>query len=209
MKVFSDSFKRDYILIAAGFILLGVLFLVFPDTSSKIICYTAGGMVCLVGLVKVIEYFRTPVSLTNYSLSLVMGLTAVGAGVFVIVKPELLLAVLPTVLGVAVILDGMIKLQNTLDMLRLKDRHWWLTLIVAAVTLGLGVTLILNPFKAAQVLTKFTGIALIATGICDLVALVGLSYRLSSMEKERTDWLKKLKHDRDKESSERDNVPED
>ena len=209
MKVFSNSFKRDYILIAASFILLGVLFLVFPDTSSKIICYTAGGIVCLVGLIKVIEYFRTPVSLTDYSLSLVTGLVAVSLGVYVIVKPEALLGVLPTVLGVAVIMDGMIKLQNTLDMLRLKDRHWWFTLIVAAITLGLGITLIINPFKAAQALTQFVGIALIVTGVCDLIALIGLSYRLSSMEKERTDWLKKLKHDRDHESSERDNVPED
>lgn len=209
MKFFSNSFKRDYILIAASFILLGVLFLVFPDTSSKIICYTAGGMVCLVGLVKIIEYFKTPVSLAEYSLSLVIGLTAVGVGAYVIIKPEALLGVLPTVLGVAVILDGMIKLQNTLDMLRLKDRRWWLTLIVAAVTLGLGVVLILNPFKAAEMLTQFIGIALIVTGICDLVALIGLSARLRAIEKERTDWLKKLKTDRDKDSAERDNIAED
>lgn len=209
MKIFSSSFKRDYILISVSFILLGILFLVFPDTSGTIICYTAGAMVCLVGLIKIIEYFRSPVSLADYSLSLVIGLTAMGMGIYVIAKPQALQGVLSTVLGVAVILDGMIKLQNTLDMLRLRDKHWWFTLIVAAVTLALGVTLILNPFTTAEILTQFIGIALIVTGICDLAALFALSHRLNAMEKERTDWLKQLKHDRDFESSERDNVPED
>ena len=209
MKVFSSSFKRDYILIAASFLLLGVLFLVFPETSGIIICYTTGGIVCLVGIVKIIEYFKTPVSLADYSLSLVTGLAALAVGIYVLVKPDVLKAVLPTVLGVAAILDGTIKLQNTLDMLRLKDRHWWLTLILAAVTIGLGIALIINPFKAADTLTTFIGIALIITGVCDLAALFALSHRLSAMEKERADWLNKLRKEQEHEKCERDNIAED
>lgn len=209
MKVFSNSFKRDYILIAISFFLLGILFLMYPDSSSRILCYTIGGMLCLIGLIKIIEYFKTPVSLTDYSLSLVMGLALIGGGVFVLVKPDILLGVLPTVLGVAVILDGMIKLQNTLDMLRLKDKHWWFTLVVAVVTLGLGATLILNPFKTMALLMQFVGIALIVTGVMDTVALIALSHRLSSLEKERADWMRQLKRNREIEAQQQDTVPED
>lgn len=193
MKGISMSFKRDFILIASMFVMLGILFLVYPDSSGRIICYILGGMLCLVGLLRVIEYFRMPVSLENYNLSLVFGLITIGLGAYILISPELLMKVLPTVFGISVILDSLVKLQNALDMLRLKDRFWWITLIVAFITAGLGAVLLANPFKAMEALLQFVGISLIATGVLDLVALFTLSSRISRNAKAQADWLNKLK----------------
>lgn len=197
MKAMSMSFKRDFILIASMFVMLGVLFLVYPDASGKIICYILGGVLCLVGLLRVIEYFRMPVSLANYNLSLVFGLITIGLGAYILISPELLMKVMPTVFGIAVLMDSLVKLQNALDMLRLKDKYWWITLIVALTTAGLGSVLLANPFKAMEVLLQFLGIALITTGILDMVTLFTLQNRIKRNDKAQKDWLDQLKKQQD------------
>ena len=43
----------------------------------------------------------------------------------------------------------------------------------------------------------------------DAVALIALSHRLSSLEKERADWMRQLKRNREIEAQQQDTVPED
>ncbi|MGI5984336.1 MAG: hypothetical protein GXY01_10830 [Clostridiales bacterium] len=182
MKRFPKSFIRDYMLTALVFVLFGVLFLVYPSESGKIICYILGGFLCLVGIFRTVEYFMTPVTLHEYSLGLVMGLIAIGCGVFILIRPELIVKVLHTVLGVAVLLDSIIKLQNTLDMIRLHDKNWRYTLIMTIVTAALGTILLINPFKAMETLLKFIGISLIINGVMDAVAMFALYSRIKQVE---------------------------
>jgi len=174
MKRIPKSFFRDYLLMSIAFVLLGTVFLVFPRASVKIICDIFGAFLCLIGLIRVIDYFITQVSLNEYRLGLVIGLIAIGAGVFIFIRPELLAGVLPTVFGVVVLLDSLVKLQNTLDMARLHDRKWLLTLIMTLVTAALGVVLLLEPFKASEAVILCLGISLILNGAMDTAALLVL-----------------------------------
>ncbi|NLH02068.1 MAG: hypothetical protein GX488_09275 [Clostridiales bacterium] len=172
MRMIPKSFIRDYFLTALVFVLLGVLFLACPETSGKIICYIFGGFLCLLGLARTIEYFMAPVTLSGYSLGLVAGLIFAGCGIFVLVRPETIIKVLPTVLGIAILLDSLIKLQNAADMIKIRDKSWQYTLVMALVTAVLGVLMIVNPFKAMETLLQFLGIALIANGVIDAAALL-------------------------------------
>lgn len=183
MKNFVTSFKRDYIIVSVTLIILGLLLVLLPEAAGLYICYISGAVCCLMGIVRIVDYFRCRVSLRRYSPGLAIGLILVAAGVFVLVKPQLLLEVIPTVFGIAVIFDSILKLQYSIDMLRLHASNWWLMLVIAAVTGTLGALMVLNPFTAATTLIIFGGAALISDGILDLVALFWLSSRLKSIKK--------------------------
>jgi len=180
MKKIPRSYIRDYILTASVFVLLGILFLLFPENSRNIVCYIFGGFLCFFGVICAVEYFRSPVSLQEYSHGFVIGLIALGAGIFFLIRHELLSEILPTVLAISVLLDSLIKLQNTLDMLRLHDNKWLLTLIIALITAILGTVILFNPFKTEVSLLLYLGISLIFNGILDAIALFAFYRRMKN-----------------------------
>ena len=185
MKKIPRSFIRDYSLTALVFILLGVLFIIFPETSRKIICYIFGGFLCLVGIFRIIEYFKTPISLHQYSLGLVMGIIAIGFGIFVIARPDVIQKVLPTILGLSVLLDSLIKLQYAVDMIRIHDKSWRYSLIMSLITAVFGTLLLINPFRTMDTLLQFLGISMIVNGITDTVALIVLFSRIKKSKKRK------------------------
>ena len=49
------------------------------------------------------------------------------------------------------------KVQNAVDLKRTEHPRWWLILLFALISIGLGVTLILNPFEDEILLMIFIG----------------------------------------------------
>lgn len=180
MRKAVTSFTVDYILTAIAFIMIGILFLVDPDTSGKIICYILGGILCVIGAVRTFDYFRMPVQMPDYNLGLVNGIIFVGLGVFILAKPAVVISILPIVLGIAILVDSLIKLQNAVDMLRIHENGWMYTLIVAVIAAILGVVMLVNPFKTSEALFKFGGIVFIINGIIDISALLILRNRVKN-----------------------------
>lgn len=178
LKGFLQQFKRDYIISCAASVLVGAVFLVFPTQSLLYICYIIASVFCLLGVIRLIAYFRKAPSATEYQPNLVLGLLFTGLGVYLFASPDALLNTIPTLLGVVLIFSGLVKLQNGLDMLRLKAQRWWIMLVLAAISVILGVLAILDPFAAQSALILFIGISLILNGITDLATILILSSRI-------------------------------
>lgn len=174
------SFTVDYILTAVAFIMIGILFLADPDTSGRIVCYILGSILCVIGAVHVFDYFRSPVQLPDYNLGLVNGVIFVGIGVFILAKPVVVISILPTVLGIAILVDSLIKLQNAVDMLRIHESGWMYTLVVAVIAAVLGAVMLANPFKTSEALFRFVGIVFIGNGVIDISALLVLRNRIKA-----------------------------
>ena len=73
------------------------------------------------------------------------------------------------VLGIAVMCEGLFKLQMALDARRFGLRTWWLMLIVAVLTGLVGVALTFRPVESAQPLTVLFGMSLLAEGVMNLI----------------------------------------
>ena len=84
--------------------------------------------------------------------------------------------------GLLVLLAGFIKIQTSVDLLRLKKSGWWLTAIGALLTIVFAIIILANPFKAVKALGIFIGITLIVEAVLDAVGLI-LLYRTGSGEK--------------------------
>lgn len=180
MKKAVTGFTLDYILTAAAFILIGILFLADPNTSGKIVCYILGGILCAIGVVHTLSYFATPAQLPEYNLNLVRAIIFVGLGVFVLVKPDKVMAILPIVMGISILIDSLVKLQNAIDMLRIHQKTWLYSLIAALVLGVLGGVMVAKPSVGYQ----FIGVVFILNGIIDIVSLLILRSRLKDVAAE-------------------------
>ena len=174
------SFRRTFLLIAALYLACGISLLVWPAQSGLVICYVFGGISLLYGAVQIIRYCcNAAVSIFRYEL--VTGILCCAFGLFVILRADMVLAVLPFVFGCAIVFDSVMTLQNAIALLRLVFSRWWLILLLAGVTGAFGVLLFFEPF-AALAMVRFIGAVLVLDGCADLVSVLCLTY-----------WVKKAK----------------
>ena len=131
-----------------------------------------------------INYLRKDISGIIYRYDLVVGLCAILGGILVIVKVDKLTDLIPAVLGFLVTMSGIMKMQNSVDMLRLGHGTWHVAFAMAIVNIVAGIVLLMNPFEAAQILIMCLGIALVYSGITDLYVTISISRRLSRLKTE-------------------------
>lgn len=170
MKAFRQC-VTDFILCIAELI-AGILLLLDPIQFTSMVIIGAGVVLIVLGLIEVINYFRTDVQVASLGQMLTKGLVAILAGVFCAVQWEWFLATFPVltiVYGTLMLLAGISKIQLAVDMVRLKNSRWRFAAGNAVLTLICAIVVLYNPFASTEVLWLFTGVVLVGVGIFDLL----------------------------------------
>ena len=176
--------KWNLILLAVIFIALGIVLILWPGATMKTICYLLAAMLLALGVASLINYLRKDISGIIYRYDLVVGLCAILGGILVFVKVDKLTDLIPAVLGFLVTMSGILKMQNSVDMLRLGHGTWHVAFAMSIINIVAGIVLLMNPFEAAQNLIMCLGIALVYSGITDLYVTISISRRLSRLKTE-------------------------
>lgn len=171
MKVFKEM-KWDALLTGALYVVLGLVSLVIPETMEKTIGYLIGSVLIVAGAVSMISYLLRDAHQNYYHNDFYHGLIAIGAGIFVLVRVEIIIALIPFLLGVMVMISGCSKLQDVIDMKRTEYGNWIVMLVFAAVNLLIGILLIACPSESADLLFRLLGLGLIFSGISDCVITI-------------------------------------
>ena len=141
------SFRTDRIVFAAGAIVLGVVLLVWPSTSLLIMGKCIGALLAAGGLAAAFMFFRNHESAMK-SILLIMAAVMLICGVVIFLHPDDLVRLIPTIMGILVLISGLINLGETFMLTRSKYNKWWASLIVAIATIAAGIFLIrLKPTK--------------------------------------------------------------
>lgn len=168
MNIFKEL-KRSYFIGAILYILLGVVLLFFPQTTLLTICYAFAVILGIIGVGYIITYIKSD-TLKNYQRNdFVVGLSFFVIAVFIALKTELIISLLPVLLGLAIIISSIVKLQHALDLMRVKFAGWWGVLLVSVSSAAFGLVLIAYPFAAAATMVRVIGIAAIWNGMTDVV----------------------------------------
>jgi uncharacterized membrane protein HdeD (DUF308 family) len=171
MKILKEL-KWDAMLKGVLYILLGVVALVVPETMEKTLGYLLGIVLIVAGGVSIIGYLIREAHENYYRNDFVYGLAGIVIGIIVLLKVEIIISIIPLLLGILVTISGCAKLQDVVDMRRLNYGNWVLMLLLALINLALGLVLIFNPFKAAALLFRVIGIGLIFSGVTDCVTTI-------------------------------------
>lgn len=178
MKKMLSELRRDFILLSLSCIAIGALLLCFPETAGTMIAYLCAAVLVVYGALHIIAYCIHKVPGDVYRFDLVTGLIGLVLGIYICIRPELLVSFFPLVLGIVILVDSFVKLQNAIDLLRMEDKSWWFILLLSIVTGVLAVLMLANPFTTAELLLIFVGVSLIANGVIDLIAIFRLTHRI-------------------------------
>lgn len=184
MKMLKEL-KWEAILTGVLYILLGIVALVIPETMQKTLGYLIGIVLIVAGLVSMVCYLLRDARENYYHNEFVFGLVGIVVGAAVLYKVEVIISLIPFILGILVLFSGCSKLQDAIDLKRLSYGSWVGMLIVAAINIILGIVLICNPFKAAVLLFRVLGIGLILSGASDCFSTIYFARKFRRFKQEQ------------------------
>lgn len=155
------------ITIAAGFI-IGIVLLVRPDESVQFISILCGVTVIMLGIGAWISYFTKFKSI----ILAILGTLAIIAGIILCVRYRSIVSAVIFLFGVFVLVGGIVDLISAIDAKRNDLKSWIVSIIMSAVTIILGLIVIINPFDSIMVLTQLLGAGLIVYAIMDLISFI-------------------------------------
>lgn len=168
------EYATDFILCIVE-LTAGILLLLDPVQFTSTVIIRTGAVLIVLGLIKVVNYFRTTAETAAIGQLLTKGLISVLAGTFCVIRWEWFLAAFPVltmVYGTIILLTGISKIQLAVDMLRLKNSRWSWAAVNAALTLLCSMVILCDPFPSTDTLWLFTGVVLVGVGIFDLVVAI-------------------------------------
>lgn len=155
------------ITIAAGFI-IGIILLVKPDESVEFISILCGATVIMLGVGAWISYFTKFKS----TFLAILGTLAVIAGIILCVKYRSIISAVLFLFGIFVLVGGVVDLVSALEARKNDLKSWIISVVMAVITIVLGLLVIINPFNSVMALTRILGAGLIVYAVMDLITFI-------------------------------------
>lgn len=160
--------KTGYIIISAILCALGILLIAKPDLSLSLIGIVVGIVLIVFGVIKLIGYFSKDLYRLAFQFDLAFGILLIALSVAILMHPENMMNFLCIVLGIAIMADGLFKIQTALDARRFGLKTWWLIFLLAILAGAIGAALVFRPAKSARMLMILMGISMLSEGVLSL-----------------------------------------
>ncbi len=174
------SINKSVFVIPVVYIILGLVMVIFPQTTMKTFCLSLGAIAAVLGIVSLISYFSRDAVDFVYRYDFVNGVLLILLGLLFIVKMELITELIPIMLGVMILANGVMKLQHAIDLKRIGFNGWLYVLVFSLLSLLVGVVCVLQPEFIAAILVIMMGISFLFCGLTDFITLFFLSRRLKA-----------------------------
>ena len=173
-----------------GFLLSSLLYIIvggerlkLPCQSLRTVCYFFGAVTLLYGLIRIILYFVQKKDGFLFHANIVVGIVLSGIGIFLLLTPEVVISIIPFIIGFFILFHSIVKIQSALELRRVHYEKWWGMLLLSVVTALLGGFVIYNPFKTVSMMVRAIGIVLMADGAMSLVSIFFTAHTVKKMTK--------------------------
>lgn len=180
--------KTNIVISAILCVVLGIVLVVWPDLSMQIVCIAIGAVLLIGGGVRLAVYFTNKDGSMYAQMSLITGIVLAVVGIWILIKPDKVLAIIPIIVGIVIVLHGINDLQQAVSLYKDKYDKWWVALILGVLTIGFGVLLICRPFEALDTVVMLIGLFLIYDGLSD-IWIVSRIYRTAKALKQEAEAL--------------------
>lgn len=164
--------KKNGNSIVAGLVelLVGILLFIDPAGFTSGILKVVGAVLFICGAVCLIRYFRTEPAQAALEQKFSKGLLMILLGVVLALRTQQIidLFLFAHLYGVAILIIGIIKLQQSVDLLRIKTRYWFLAGVNALLAIVFAAIILSDP----PILWQLAAISLIVEAVLDVAVLI-------------------------------------
>ena len=161
-------FKTNVVISSLLCVLLGLVLVLWPGLSIQIVCTAVGAVLIVSGGIRIVSYFTAKDGSMYSQINLIFGIIFTVVGVWIVIKPDKVLAIIPIIVGIVIALHGLHNLQQAITLCKDKYDKWWIALLLGILTIGFGVLLICRPFAAIDTVVMLIGVFLIYDGLSNI-----------------------------------------
>ncbi len=183
------NFRKTFSISSVAFILVGLALLLWPDISLRLVCGLFGLVILLKGVSSIYTFLRAEV---RGFFGWLFGAAAVALGIFLLIRPQTVVSVLPILVGLFVIMDGVMRVQSAFELRAAGYDRWWSLLLLALVSVVLGAVMLWNPFGTVEVLVMAIGVILMVEGVLNLAGSIWAAIQLKGLKKAARDMADQM-----------------
>lgn len=166
--------RRSSIAAAVVTILLGLFLAFWPGQSVSFLCMLLGAAIALTGVIYFVGWLARRKAGVP-ALFVLPGVVLFALGAWLMTSPASVVQLVQYIFGAVLIFHGIVDLQGALALMGQGYSRWWVDLLLAVLTLALGMLVVVNPFGTFAALMTLVGLSLVFDGVTDLVIIWRLS----------------------------------
>ena len=147
------------------YIVLGVMLVAFKDMKPEVFAYLIGASAIIVGISAIANFFVRELYYDFHNYSFSIGILMMALGVCIMIKANDLSGVLMDIIKVCVLLTAVIKIQQAIQLVCLKNVMWIPVLSISVLVSGFVIFLFINSSMPREA----TYITLIVDGALSLL----------------------------------------
>ena len=171
---FFRKMQGSYIVMAVAYVVFGLSLLIKPELSTTVICYAIGAVCVIYAVANLIKYFTGSMNRMYIEPDFVLSVIICVFGIVTIVRPSVIISILPFIVGIVLVFSGLIKVQDGINLKRFNYDRWFLVLGFAVISVILGIVVLLNPFGTGLLFTRMVGLFFTVDGVLSISSIVML-----------------------------------
>lgn len=177
-----NKFLKGQIATSIFYIVFGLCLVLMPVKTVDVLCKVVFGLLLIgSGLYHIYIFVREKDNTTI--LDLFSGVLVLVIGGFLFTNPQVVIKLLPVMLGAFVLVDSIWTMRGGLKLKKRRLASWKAFLVESLIFIVLGVFLIAYPFQSVNVMLMFAGWIFLCNGVLDLILYIILQ---KGMKKEIT-----------------------
>lgn len=178
-----NNFLKGQIVTSIIYIALGACLVFMPVSTVNVICkFVFGILLILVGLYHILIYVAEKLNSTIFDLF--SGGVLMVLGIFLFMNPQIVVKLLPILLGTFILVDSIWTLKGSLKLKKRGAGSWKFLLMGSVIFIGLGISLVVNPFTMVKYTVIFAGCIFLVNGVLDLIYLILLRKGLKEIKQD-------------------------
>lgn len=160
--------KATTLITAIVAIILGIVLLMNPTGVALALTYVVGIVLIVLGVVKLIGYIRAGDS--GSQVDFIVSIVEIVVGAIVCIWPDVFVNWLVVIVGVLIVVMAVGDIADARTASKLGAPFATGKLVLAVISLVIGVVVIISPFAFVDLAFTIAGIALIVYGVSEFIA---------------------------------------
>ncbi len=168
MKNWFEKLSKNNRLLSILMVLLGLVLLIWPGKTLTLAARLLGIALLVGSVVSAVSWYRDRHKTNTSPATLAIAIVCLIAGVIVLCAPQGVVKLLPKLVGLAVVLNGILNLAQAMDQRRSGYGKWIASLVMAILTIAAGAFIFFHAFGLMKAAVMVIGVIIIYNGASNL-----------------------------------------
>ena len=168
LKFRFEKFGKNNVLLSVLMVLLGLVLFIWPGKTLTLAANILGIALLVGAVVMGLSWYRDRDKAQGGLASLATAILCLLLGLIVLIAPKGIVSLLPKLIGIAVMINGILNLAQALELRRSGHGRWASSLVMAILTIVAGIFLIAFSFKLMEVAVMVIGGVFVYNGVSNL-----------------------------------------